>query len=261
MPLKIFISSEMGTEDDKRRRKVARSAIENKAAHIAQCFEKLPGRALPDNLNPVDKCLQMVKESDILMVIVDDTVSSVMNQEIKEAVKSLGQKRIFYYFTANGQRDDKSVALWKQAKKGYILKEFETPEELENLIIQSLSSYVEEVLVKSRYQIEILIDEEVKMRSEEEMEWELEDLKKGEILTVTCKGDENFYAGIFPREEFIRKRSAGIGKTFAFPFGTDKPQYTKKMTIPFDDDFFLIIRVGYFSGTANIEVKVKCHRS
>jgi hypothetical protein len=261
MPLKVFISSEMGTSDDKERRKAARAAIEDKTGHIVYCFEKLPGRPLQDDQNPVGKCLQMVRESDILIGIIDDTVSSVMIKELKEAVAALGQKRIFYYFTANGARDDKAKALWKHAKKGYIIKEFETSEELGDQIIQSLASYIEGALSETRPITQTLIDEETKIRSEEEKEWELEDLKKGDILTITCKGNENFYAGVFQREEFINKRSAGIGGAFNFPFGSDRPQFTKKLTIIEDDDYFLIIRVGYFSGTARIDIKVKCRRS
>lgn len=81
-------------------------------------------------------------------------------------------------------------------------------------------------------------------------------MEKDDNVTITCTGDENFYACFFPREEYISKRGGGGSGIFGFPFGTDEPQFTEKVTIPSDDDYYLVLRVGVFSGSARVSVKV-----
>ncbi len=123
-------------------------------------------------------------------------------------------------------------------------------------IRKSIASYAEDALVAGS-KAEILVDETVKVESEEEVDWRLEDLRRGDVITVTALADENFYAGLYSREGFVTRRKSFLGEALDFPFATDKPQFTKRLIINEDDDYYLVIRVGFFSGTTHIEVKVK----
>ncbi len=223
--------------------------------HTPVYFEGLPGRPFHGDEDVDEKCREMVRESDIFVVIVDDTVSDAMEREIGEARKSLGEGRIFYYFTRNRARDRTATALWNSAKKGYILKEFASPAELQLEIGRSLASYIEDVLASTGPKEKVVLNRLFTLKSEDEEHQEFE-FSKGDVVTVTCTADENFYAGLFPREEYVSKR----GTMFGFVFGTDKPQYTTRREIPEDDDYYLVLRVGVFSGTARIRVKVKVRR-
>ena len=73
--------------------------------HIPICFEDLPGRPLRELQDARDKCLEMVRESHLMIVIVDDAISDVMGDEIKEGYEHLGSSRIFLYFTRRGKKD------------------------------------------------------------------------------------------------------------------------------------------------------------
>jgi len=251
MALKIFVSSEMRNAEDQMRRREAIKEIES-LGHIPVYFEGLPGRPFQGDEDVDRKCRAMVRESDILTVIVDDTVSEAMEREISEARRSLGVGRMFYYFTRNASRDKTATALWNSAKEGYILKEIESPAELRREIKRSLASYIDDVFSSSGPAEDVLLEKTFALKSDEEQHEEFE-FSKGDVVTVTCTADENFYAGLFPREEYIKKRS----NPFSFSFGTDKPQYTTKVEIPEDDDYYLVLRVGVFSGTGRIRVKVK----
>src|SRR5439155_2957336 len=255
MPLKIFLSSEMKSPEDQKRRRETIKEIES-LGHIPVYFEGLPGRPLQDVEDVDKKYLAMVRGSDVFMVIVDDTVSEAMEREINEAKRSLSEGRMFYYFTKAPLRARAAVALWNSAKKGYILKEFETPGDLRKEVKRSLASYIDDVLGSAGTMDRVLLNRTFTIEPEEEQHEEFE-LSKGDLVTVTCTADENFYAGLFPRAEYIEKRGMGA---FGFSFGTDKPQFTTKVEIPEDDDYYLVLRVGVFSGTGRIHAKVKVRR-
>ena len=255
MSLKVFLSSEMKSAEDHRRRRAAIKEIES-LGHIPIYFEGLPGRSLPGGEDIDQKYLAMVRGSDLCIVIVDDSVSEAMDREINEARRSLGEGRMFYYFTRITSRHQTASALWNSAKKGYILKEFETPQDLRKEIKRSLASYIVDVLGSTGTTDRVLLDKTFTLKSEEEQHEEFE-LLKGDIVTVTCTADENFYAGLFTREDYIKKRGGG---PFGFVFGTDKPQFTTRVEIPEDDDYYFVLRVGAFSGTGRIRTKVKVRR-
>lgn len=256
----IFVSSEMDSQEDKERRKAAIQEI-GELGHNPIYFERLPGRPLKSRQYPIDKCRELVQKADILVAIVDDTVSEGMQAELDEATEFLGEDKMFYYFTDTGERDMKARSLWKSAKRGYILKEFENVHQLRKEMKRSIASYLEDALgVAPKRTSEILTDKVMKLTSGEESEEEFE-LKRGDIITVTCTADENFYADFLPRDKYVQRRTGGAFGAFGFPFGSDCPQFTKRVQIPEDDDYYLVIRVGVFSGTARIRVKVRCDYS
>lgn len=260
MPTDMFVASEMDTREDKKRRRAAVEEIEE-LGHNPVYFERLPGRPLPSDQYPIDKCRELVRKADIVIAIIDDTVSEGMEAELDEATESLGEDKIFYYFTETGERDAKARRLWKLAKKGCIMKEFRNVRQLRKEIKRSIASYLEDALrVAPKKTSEMLMDKVIGLDPDEEWEEEIE-LERGDIITVTCTADESFYADFLPREEYVQQRTSGVLGSFGFPFGSDCPQFTKRVKIPEDDDYYLVVRVGVFSGTARIRVKVRCDYS
>lgn len=93
-------------------------------------------------------------------------------------------------------------------------------------------------------------------------EWHSEpyDLKDGDQVTLSCGGDGRFYAGIFDREEYFAKRGAG-GGAFDFEFGEDRRGFTDRFVVPDDDEYYIVLRVGVFTGRpVRINVRLKIQR-
>lgn len=86
------------------------------------------------------------------------------------------------------------------------------------------------------------------------------ELQKDDEVTVSCRGDGKFYAGIFDREEYFENRGSEMG-AFGFEFGTDDYGYTEQFTVDEDDDYYVVLRVGVFtSSTVDIQVRLKIER-
>ncbi len=259
----IFISSEMEISEDMERRK---SAIEEirELGHTPIYFEGLPGRPLTGKQDTPDKYREMVCASDILVIIVDDTVSEGMKDELKEAENSLGDERIFYYFTRNERRDKEARDLWEYAKKENILKEFETPYELRKEIKKSIASYIEDALKKKEKTAEMLMDESIYLTLDGEW-YKLFKFNKEDVVTITCFSNSNlfnngnFYVGLFPREEYIKRRTGGI--FFRFDFDSKETSaYTDKVVIPEDDDYYLVLRRGISQLHGVMKVQIRMER-
>ncbi len=83
-------------------------------------------------------------------------------------------------------------------------------------------------------------------------------MKEGDRVTLSCKGDGRFYAGIFGREEYFEGRGTGSGGAFDFEFGEDARGYTDRFIVPEDEDYYIVLRVGVFtSGPVTIDVRLK----
>lgn len=78
-------------------------------------------------------------------------------------------------------------------------------------------------------------------------------LKEGSRVTITATSRQNFYAGLFPRDEYIQRASAR--GPFSFPFGADRASFTKVYDIEETDDYYLVFRVGVFSQPQTIHVR------
>ncbi len=81
----------------------------------------------------------------------------------------------------------------------------------------------------------------------------------GHAVTVSATADENFYAGLFSRVDFHRYYGRK-GEPFAFEFGTDSGAYTKRVVIDQSDEYYFVLRVGVFSGTAAIHARITLQR-
>jgi len=245
----------MKDQNDLDRRKAAIEEVKE-LGHQPIVFEDWPSRSLPKETTLITYCEEKVASSDILIIIIDDDISDAMEAEHDAALNSLGEDKIFYYFTTNKKKTLKAMKIREKAKHGYIIKEFESLIELRKEIKRSIASYIDDVIEIKRKKSEILVDEEIKIGSGKEKEYEFE-LNKGDVVTITCMGNGKFYAGFFNREDYIQRRSAGIGGAFGFNFGDDCPEYTTKVDIPEDDDYYLVLRVSVLSGTTRIRVKVR----
>lgn len=256
MPLKIFVSSEMKTQKDM---DIRMSAIDElrELGHIPIVFEDWPSGPLPFGINIKQHCERQVADSDIFFMIIDDTVSNPMDAEHKAAITKLGRNKIFYYFTDDKNRDDKAIQLWSNASKGYIIKTFNDTSELRKEIKKSIGQYIDDVLGKKEKKSGIIFEDELQIQGNQEWHENFE-FKKGDIVTVTCTGDEKFYADFLHREKFIDGCSDGA---FKFEWYSDRESFTKKAKIPEDDDYYLVIRVSHWNEYTNVKVKVRLERN
>ena len=85
-------------------------------------------------------------------------------------------------------------------------------------------------------------------------EWHSKPLlaQKGDILILSARGNDNFYAGLFDRVSYHRKVGAD-GGGFAFEFGTDTRGFTQKVLARETEDYYIVFRVSVFTfGTTTI---------
>lgn len=256
--LKIFISSEMGEPQDDDRRLAARTEIEA-MGHLPVCFEDLAGRRIPSNKKIPTVCIELVRESDLCLAIVDDTVTPTMAAEIKEAMKCLGSDRVVFYFTRNVTRDKKAKDLWNLVKQGWIVKQFERPDELAREIARSVASFAGDALKRSTERSRKLEDV-IELRPLRSWEKKLS-LKKGDKVTVTCRSALplfKFKVGLYSREEYFKRKPTDLFDEFKFGRQTSRPYFTCKVTIAEDDDYYLFIKAdSYAAGMALINVETK----
>jgi hypothetical protein len=107
----------------------------------------------------------------------------------------------------------------------------------------------------TEYARRVLLDQPIELASGREWYSDPFSLSQGDVVTVSATADENFYAGFFSREEFHR-RYGRRGESFDFEYGTDSAAYTTRVVVPEDDDYYFVVRVGVFSGTATINARI-----
>jgi len=256
MTMKVFISSEMSSPQDCERREAAIEEIKE-LGHDPIFFEGLPGRPLSEGQDMENKLREIVRDSNILLAIVDDTVSEGMDIELDEAISSLGEKRIFYFFTKDPKRGPFARKLWLTAKNGCILKEFETPLELRKEIRKSFASYMEDNLKKKRKVSRILLNKEIVVTSDQDWR-QLFRLNSGDVVAITCEGSSKFLAELVSMRQF-RLRNAM--SRFEFHPSQETQLYSDRKEIIHDDDYCLVITgVGLSCISVNIRVEVRRER-
>ncbi len=101
---------------------------------------------------------------------------------------------------------------------------------------------------------------QVELDSGEEWHSDPYDLREGDKVTLSCRADDKFYAGIFNRDEYYEARGSEAG-AFGFEFGTDKRGYTDRLEVTEDEEYYVVLRVGVFtSGKVQIRVRLKIER-
>ena len=78
-------------------------------------------------------------------------------------------------------------------------------------------------------------------------------LRGGAKVTITATGEADFYAGLFSREDYVRKTA--VRGPFGFDFGVDRASFTRVYDISRTDDYYLVFRVGVFSRAQTIRVR------
>ena len=241
----------MNTKSDLDRRKAAIKEI-RELGHIPIAFEEWAGRAISD---VIEYCNENVKGSDLFVIIIDDTISDAMDAEHDTALNVIGLKKVFYYFTSNGERDKKAENIWETAKHGYLLKEFSNKAQLRREIKKSIASYMEDAL-KQKRESKVIFNETISLKAGREWHKDFS-FNSGDIVTITGLSDNAFYAGFFSREEYVNQRKGGFFGGFNFEFDSDKSQYTTREKISQDDDYYLVIRVSSWGDKTTIQVKIK----
>ncbi len=100
----------------------------------------------------------------------------------------------------------------------------------------------------------VIFEGEIELNSGQEWHSEPILLDKGTVVTLQARGQSKFYAGFFPREEYFRKRNPP--NPFKFNWGSDKPQYTVRISIPEAEYYYLVFRVGVFAGPGPVAISV-----
>jgi len=245
----------MNTKADKDRRDAAKKEIEE-LGHIPILYEYLPSRALHDGKSMESYCQDIVRGCDAFILIIDDEISDVIYAEYNAVLQCLGRDKIFYYFTDNKNRNESARQIWNESKKGYKHSNIKTNSELRREIKKTVSSFIEDTFKMKRQEPIMLIDETIELNPDQE--WvQMFFFLEGEKIIITCISSGDFYAGFFQREDFINLRTSGAGGTFGFKFGTNTPQYTEKVTIKEEDDYYLVLRVSNLSFRKKIGVEVK----
>lgn len=98
----------------------------------------------------------------------------------------------------------------------------------------------------------VIFEGEIELNSGQEWHSEPILLDKGIVVTLQARGQSKFYAGFFSREDYFRKRNPP--NPFKFSWGSDKPQYTIKMSIPETEYYYLVFRVGVFTGPPPVKI-------
>ena len=101
---------------------------------------------------------------------------------------------------------------------------------------------------------------EVELGPGEEWHSDPYELRADDLVTLSCRRNHKFYAGLFERETYFELRGAA-GGAFGFEFGTDRRGFTARVRVGEDEEYYLVLRVGVFApGTTTIEVRLKIDR-
>lgn len=234
----------MNSKEDESRRRAAISTV-REMGHEPVFVEATPARRLPDGVDLRTYCRGLVRESHALLLIVDDTVTDPMADELDEAQKSLGEEHVFYYFTKNTQRDAVATEVWDHAKESYWIATFGDEPELVGAVRRTLGSYVDDALRKSRVRAtETLLeaDEIVKVGA---MRWWRSSARTGDRLAATLHGDGRFYARLCTAAQFAKLHDDP--ENYGMQFGSDRTSFHFEHEVEADDDYYLVVKRGMWN--------------
>lgn len=257
MPVRVFVSSESKTDADRRRRNAAINEI-SRLGHIPVLFEGQPGRALREGEDPLDRCRALVRDSDLVLAIVDDTVSPAMRVELKEAEDRLGRERISYYFVRGSAKDEEAKRLWNRAKTTHVLLEPDSEQALRTDIGRVIASYVDDA-VSFSHSGPVVLHNEPHLLKPGYYHWEQFELREGDRMVVTCESEVPFYGRLMDRQSFTRFRKSGgeIGMSL----GSDGVSFTDEVVADRSDVWYVAIKYSFLrQALASIWMKVVLYR-
>jgi hypothetical protein len=107
----------------------------------------------------------------------------------------------------------------------------------------------------AKYERSTVLEEDVHLGGGQEWHSDKIEVEEDEIITVTADAVRPFYAGLFTREQYYALGGPGVPE-FPFEFGTDRLGYTKRLIAAQPDDFYIVLRVGVFTGKRGAKIKV-----
>jgi hypothetical protein len=243
----------MESAEDKSRRQTAKKTLEG-MGHVPVLFEGQPARHLKAGLTARDYCRELVKGSEVLLAIVDDTVTEAMKDELEEALRSLGEEHLFYYFTSISTRDEAATELWEETKDSNKLATFSTLEELKGEIRRTVGSFIDDALKNVRHAPEVLGEETYDLKSDGPAWWRFE-LFRGDRVQATLTGGERFYATFCDAGQFAKlhhnPRAEGMET------GTDRSAHYFDRTIEDSGDYYIMVRrSAWRTNTIHIKIRV-----
>lgn len=80
-------------------------------------------------------------------------------------------------------------------------------------------------------------------------------LETGQVVTLTCTSLKRFYAGLFSRAEYTKRKGAA-GGAFDFLPGSDRRAFTTRVGVDQTDDYYIVLRVSVFNFDQKIHVRL-----
>jgi hypothetical protein len=194
--------------------------------------------------DPLDRCRALVGESDILIAIIDDTVSEPVAAEIREAEKRLGRSRMSYFFVRDAHRDTSAVNLRERVKNTHVLVEPQDDAALRDEVGKSIASYLDDAVRASRRLQSTLLDKVFAVQPGYYV-WESFQLRAGDRIVATCNSSRRFYGRLMTRESFVRWRNSGADTGMSF--GSDGPSFTAELVADREDEWYIGLKFGIFN--------------
>lgn len=238
---------------DKSRRRTAKKTLEG-MGHVPVLFEEQPARHMKAGQTAREYCRELVKASEVLLAIVDDSVTEAMKDELEEAHRSLGEDHVFYYFTGDSRRDEATTELWEETKDSNKLATFSTLEELKSEIRRTVGSFIDDALRNARHAPEVLGEETYDLKSDGPTWWRYE-LSRGDRVQATLTGSERFYATFCNAGQFARLHHNP--RVQGMETGTDRSAHYFDQTIEDPGDYYVMVRrSAWRANTIQIKIRV-----
>jgi hypothetical protein len=85
-------------------------------------------------------------------------------------------------------------------------------------------------------------------------------LSAGDDLTITCRSDQRFYAGLFDKTTHDRliagPRPGAPQRAFPFRFGTDQVSFDRTRKVTVGTDYIVVVRRGVYSQAGPVQVRI-----
>jgi hypothetical protein len=242
--VRAFISSEMETAADEKRRRVAVDTISG-LGHEPVYFEGKAARPLPRGMDALAFCRKLVRESDVLLAIVDDAVTEAMEAELDEAHAKLGEERVFYYFVRGQSRDSRARSLWNGVKHSNLIATFTTDPELATAVRKSMASYIDDALrARATARPNVVLDS-AQVVTVGQLRWWHHEFEAGDRITVDIYGNGRFYAALLTAAQFAKLHSGDA--EYGMSFGSDKTAFHLELEVEDDGDYYLAIKRGMWN--------------
>ncbi len=243
----------MNTESDlARRAAVVRTVRE--LGHEPVAVEAAPARPLPDGQDLEEYCRSLVRGADALLLVVDDTVSEPMAAELDEAEESLGEERIFYYFSAGTKRDASATRLWSRAKGSNWVATFANDADLVSAVKRTIGSYIDDALARARSaEPEVVLEKRVTVDVGAFVSWRYS-FGPGDRFSVDLHGDDRFYARVCTAADYAQLYRNH--ETGGMPFGSDRTAFHFEIKVERADDYYLALKRGmWHDDPVRVEVR------